>query len=68
MEIVIFVNDIDGYTNIRIASVATDQDFITVICGDFYVRGTSSYTLTNATTRFRFSDMINSTALSALYL
>ena len=39
MEIVIFVNDIDGHTNIEIASIATDQDFITVICGDFYVRG-----------------------------
>lgn len=58
---------VDSVTYIGVASVSDDGTNITVICGDLYVRGTGTQTLANATTRWKFSDMINKTVLTALY-
>lgn len=58
---------VDSVTYNGVASVSEDGANITVICGDLYVRGTGAQTLANATTRWKFSNMINSTVLTALY-
>ena len=66
---VILINNVtvDGVTYNGIASVSSDGTNITVICGDLYVKGTSDQTLANATTRWKFSEMIDKTVLTALY-
>ena len=58
---------VDNVTYNGIAIVSNDGANITVICGDLYVRGTGTQTLANATTRWKFSEMINKTVLTALY-
>ena len=66
---VIHVNGVtvDSVAYNGVATVSNDGTNISVTCGDLYVRGTGTQTLANATTRWKFSEMINTTVLSALY-
>lgn len=58
---------VDSVVYNGVATVSNDGTNISVTCGDLYVRGTGTQTLVNATTRWKFSSMINTTVLTALY-
>lgn len=66
---VIHINGVtvDSVAYNGVATVSNDGTNISVTCGDLYVRGTGTQTLVNATTRWKFSEMINKTVLRALY-
>lgn len=58
---------VDSVAYTGVASFSSDGTNYTLICGDLYVRGTGDQTVATATTRWKFSDMINKTVLTALY-
>ena len=66
---VIHINGVtvDSVAYNGVATVSNDGTNISVICGDLYVRGTGTQTLANATTRWKFSEMINKGVLTSLY-
>lgn len=58
---------VDSVAYTGVASFSNDGTNYTLICGDLYVRGTGDQTVATAATRWKFSDMINKTVLTALY-
>lgn len=58
---------VDSVAYTGVANFSSDGTNYTLICGDLYVRGTGDQTVATATTRWKFSDMINKTVLTALY-